>query len=99
MDSDFYPSDQVMRLGQCVMDIFNGNVEGHFMWTVRNEREPRGEYVGAYDAGWINQNTSTVEIFDQWSIVIMYRQITLRVMEESLSFTIKYNNCIENCKL
>lgn len=65
MDSDFYPSDQVMRLGQCVMDIFNGNVEGHFMWTVRNELEPRWEYVGAYDAGWINQNTSTVEIFDQ----------------------------------
>ena len=49
-----------MRLGQCVMDIFNDNVEGHFMWTVRNELEPRWEYVTSYDAGWI-KNKPQVE--------------------------------------
>ena len=61
IDSAFYADDQVMRLGQCVMTIFNENVEGHFMWTVRNELEPRWNYISSYDLGWINQNTTTVE--------------------------------------
>ena len=53
IDSDFYSDADVMRLGQCALSIFNGNVAGHFMWTVRNELEPRWEYVRSYDAGWI----------------------------------------------
>lgn len=65
IDSSFYADDQVMRLGQCVMDIFNNNVEGHFMWTVRNEIEPRWEYVASYDAGWINQNVTEAEIVQE----------------------------------
>ena len=36
IDSAHYSEDDVMRLGQCTLDIFNGTVEGHFMWTVRN---------------------------------------------------------------
>ena len=44
-----------MRLGQCYLDIFNDEVQAHFMWTVRNELEPRWSYLEAYDAGWINK--------------------------------------------
>ena len=56
IDSDYYNDDDVMRLGQCTMDIFNYRVEAHFMWTVRNELEPRWNYIDSYDKGWINQN-------------------------------------------
>ena len=58
IDSAHYGEDEVMRLGQCFMNIFNGAVNGHFMWTVRNELEPRWNYITAYDKGWIkNQPT------------------------------------------
>lgn len=63
MDSDYFSDDDVMKLGQCTMDAFNKHVEGQFMWTVRNELEPRWNYISSYDAGWINQNTATEEIF------------------------------------
>jgi len=43
------------------MSIFNDNVEGSFMWTVRNELEPRWNYIDSYDAGWIKQ-AATPEI-------------------------------------
>lgn len=56
-DSTFFADDQVQRLAECVINIFNGTVEGHFLWTVRNELEPRWNYVESYDKGWINQNT------------------------------------------
>jgi len=49
-----------MRLGQCVIDIFNYNTEAHFMWTVRNELEPRWNYITSYDNGWI-KNKPVVE--------------------------------------
>jgi len=53
IDSAFYNDDDVMRLGQCTLDIFNWAVDGHFMWTVRNELESRWNYVDSYDKGWI----------------------------------------------
>jgi hypothetical protein len=62
IDSDWYADDQVMRLGQCVMDIFNYNVEAHFMWTVRNELEPRWNYVTSYDNGWIKNKAQVEQI-------------------------------------
>ena len=65
IDSDYYDDDQVMRLGQCSLDIFNGNVAGHFMWTLRNELEPRWEYLASYKKGWIKNKTETVEEFTQ----------------------------------
>lgn len=58
IDSDHYKDEDVMRLGQCALDVFNWAVEGHFMWTVRNELEPRWEYTRSYDAGWIKNKTS-----------------------------------------
>ena len=53
LDSDYFSDDDVMVLGQCVLDVFNENVDGHFMWTVRNELEPRWNYITSYDKGWI----------------------------------------------
>ena len=58
MDSDFFKDDDVMRLGQCTLDIYNWAVEGHFMWTVRNELEPRWNYIKSYDKGWIKNKTT-----------------------------------------
>jgi len=60
IDSAWYADDQVMRLGQCVLDIFNYTTEAHFMWTVRNELEPRWNYITSYDNGWI-KNKPLVE--------------------------------------
>jgi len=62
IDSAYYADDQVMRLGQCTMEIFNDTVEGHFMWTVRNELEPRWSYVDSYDKGWIKNKTPAAEV-------------------------------------
>jgi len=45
IDSDHYGEEDVMRLGQCTLAIFNDTVQAHFMWTVRNELEPRWNYV------------------------------------------------------
>jgi len=58
IDSAWYKDDDVMRLGQCVMSIFDQDVEGHFMWTIRNELEPRWNYISSYDNGWIKRNNS-----------------------------------------
>ena len=60
MDSDYYADDQVMRLGQCTLSIYNETVQGHFMWTVKNELEPRWSYIESYDKGWIRQKTEEV---------------------------------------
>ena len=61
-DSDYFADDQVMRLGQCSLDIFNWAVQGHFMWTVRNELEERWNYIDSYDKGWIKNQDTSVEI-------------------------------------
>ena len=53
IDSAHYDDADIMRLGQCTLDIFNWSVQGHFMWTVRNELEPRWNYIDSYDKGWI----------------------------------------------
>ena len=65
IDSDFYSEEDVMRLGQCYLDIFNDEVQAHFMWTVRNELEPRWNYVQSYDKGWIKNKSDKTEVFLQ----------------------------------
>ena len=65
IDSDHYSEADVMRLGQCSIAIFNGTVQGHFMWTVHNELEPRWNYVTSYDKGWIKNKTSAADVFLQ----------------------------------
>ena len=32
------------------------------MWTVRNELEPRWNYVTAYDNGWVKNNSTDIDI-------------------------------------
>ena len=58
IDSEHFSEDQVLQLGQCLLDTFNENVEGHFMWTVRNQLEDRWSYVTAYDKGWVKNKPS-----------------------------------------
>ena len=62
IDSAHYPEEDVMRLGQCTLDIFNDAVEGHFMWTVHNELESRWNYVTSYDKGWIKNKSPASEV-------------------------------------
>lgn len=58
-DSAFYSDDDVMTLGQCLLYILNDHVAGHFLWTARNELEPKWDYVTAYDNGWIKNTPAT----------------------------------------
>jgi glucan 1,3-beta-glucosidase len=53
-DSAYFSDADVNTLGHCALDAFNGLVQAHFMWTFRNEIEPKWSYVQAYDKGWIN---------------------------------------------
>jgi glucan 1,3-beta-glucosidase len=55
IDSAFYSDDDVNTLGKCATSIMDQYVAGQFMWTFRNELEPRWSYVQAYDAGWIKR--------------------------------------------
>ena len=53
IDSAFFGESDVYKLGQSLIQTFNNSIEGHFMWTFRNELEPRWNYITAYDNGWI----------------------------------------------
>jgi hypothetical protein len=55
-DSAFFSNDDVQRLGDCTRYIFDDTVQGQFLWTFRNELEPKWDYIKAYDLGWINKN-------------------------------------------
>lgn len=56
-DSAYFSDADVNTLGHCALDAFDGLVEGHFMWTFRNEIEAKWSYVQAYDNGWIKPAT------------------------------------------
>lgn len=55
-DSAFFSDADVQRLGDCTRYIFDDTVQGQFLWTFRNELEPKWDYIKAYDLGWINKN-------------------------------------------
>ena len=55
IDSAFYSDDEVNTLGQCATSIMDQYVAGQFMWTFRNELEPRWSYPESYAAGWIKR--------------------------------------------
>lgn len=61
-DSLHYSDDDIMTLGQCVMYIFNENVDAHFLWTARNELEDRWSYPIAYDKGWVKNTEETMNV-------------------------------------
>lgn len=52
-DSAHFHGDQISKLGEDYMLTFNEHVHGQFMWTFRNELEPRWNYITAYDNGWL----------------------------------------------
>jgi len=64
-DSQHFSSKDVGRLGQCSYDIFNGTVEGQFLWCMRNEIESKWSYVQAYDEGWLPKQKAATETFLQ----------------------------------
>lgn len=53
-DSTFFSEEQVSQLGGCAIRAFDDAVQGHFLWTFRNELEDRWNYVTAFDKGWLN---------------------------------------------
>jgi len=62
IDSQRYSDEEVNSLATCALYILNTNVQGHFLWTFKNELEPKWSYKWAYDKGWMNQNLSVEEI-------------------------------------
>uniref|UniRef100_A0A7S3SUH7 Glycoside hydrolase family 5 domain-containing protein n=1 Tax=Strombidinopsis acuminata TaxID=141414 RepID=A0A7S3SUH7_9SPIT len=58
-DSLNFTSDEIHSLAQCAYDNFDENVQGHFLWTFRNELEPRWNYVTSYDNGWTKRSAAT----------------------------------------
>ena len=56
-DSAYFSDEDVNTLGHCALDAFDNLTQGHFLWTFRNEIEPKWSYVQAYDNGWINPAT------------------------------------------
>jgi len=54
IDSDWYSDADVKTLGQCSLYVFDEYVQGHFLWTMRNELEDRWSFVNSYDKGWLD---------------------------------------------
>ena len=54
-DSVHFTKEEVNTLGQCLTYIIDDLVQGSFLWTFRNELEPRWSYPESYDAGWIKR--------------------------------------------
>ena len=54
-DSAYWSDDDVNTLGQCATYVMDDLVQATFMWTFRNELEPRWSYPQSYDAGWIKR--------------------------------------------
>jgi glucan 1,3-beta-glucosidase len=52
-DSLYFNDDDIRTLGQCAIYVFNDLVEGHFLWTFKNELEPRWSYTESFERGWI----------------------------------------------
>jgi len=55
-DSTFFGDADIKTLGGCAIAAWDEIVDGHFMWTFRNELEPRWNYITAYDNGWLTSN-------------------------------------------
>lgn len=56
-DSTFFSDVDVAIIGGCALRAFDDMVEGHFLWTFRNELEDKWSYVNAYDKGWLNRDS------------------------------------------
>lgn len=54
-DSTYFSNEDITTLGQCALNAFDNNVQGQFLWTARNELEPKWSYIEAYNNGWIKR--------------------------------------------
>lgn len=43
-DSDFFSDDDIKTLGSCAIYVFDQHVQGHFLWAMRTELEPKWDY-------------------------------------------------------
>jgi len=68
-DSAHFSDEDVNTLGQCATYVMDDLVQGTFMWTFRNELEPRWSYPQSYDAGWIKRTNfppKTTPVFPEF---------------------------------
>lgn len=56
IDSGKFDVHDLHKIGRCVMEAYNDNIDAHIMWNFRNELEPRWSYVESWNNGWINQH-------------------------------------------
>jgi len=54
-DSAEFKDSETAELAQCILQHYNDNLQGQFIWTGHNEIEQRWDYIKAYDLGWLNQ--------------------------------------------
>jgi glucan 1,3-beta-glucosidase len=54
-DSEFYKNEEIEQLAKCILETYNENLQGQFIWTGHNEIEEKWDYIKAYDLGWLNQ--------------------------------------------
>ena len=57
-DSAYFSDADVDTLGHCALAAFDEHVQAQFLWTARNEIEPRWSFPQAYDNGWIKPTTA-----------------------------------------
>jgi len=60
IDSAKFSHEELYQIGQCVLEAYNSTLGGQFIWTFRNELEPRWSYLQAYDFGWIKPKSDDV---------------------------------------
>lgn len=58
IDSTFFSDEDIAKIGECVFEQFDANIQGHIMWTVRNELEPRWNYLESYKNGFIPKGSA-----------------------------------------
>ena len=59
VDSEYYSKQQTMQLAKCMVEAFNDNVAGHFIWAAKNEmQEERWSYTQAFDAGYLDPSVT-----------------------------------------
>ena len=57
-DSAKSSHEEVAKMGECIHEYFDANIQAHTMWTFRNELETRWAYLKAYEQGLIPSTTT-----------------------------------------
>jgi len=59
IDSAKFSNEEVAQIGKCIYEHYDANIQGHIMWTFRNELETRWNYLEAYKQGLIPSSDET----------------------------------------